>query len=135
MPLLSVDAMNASLDGDYGTTRGPHAADQHELALYDGDPALSGVELTGGGYARPTVDPADWADAVGGAKSTNAPVQFADASGAWASQARYWVLFDAADHVTAWDYAALNEPLNVSPGPGPAVQLTVFYADTVAVPE
>jgi hypothetical protein len=131
MPILSVAAMNTSLDDDYGTTRGPNAPDAHEVALFTGDPTLGGVELAGGGYARVVVNPGDWAAAVGGAKATVAPVQFPDATADWASQARYWVLFDHADHVTGWDYAALNEALSVFEGPGPAVQLTVYYADTV----
>lgn len=135
MPILSAAAMSASLDNDYGTTRGPNAADAHEMALYDGDPAIDGVELSGNGYARVTVAPSDWAAAVGGAKTTHSPVQFADATGPWSRQARYWVLFDAADE-EAWDYAALNEALSVTDaGPGPAIQPTVFYANTVDIPE
>lgn len=134
MPLLSVDAMNASLDNDYGTTRGPNAADSHELMLLDESPEFDGVEITGGGYARPAVAPEDWDAADGGSKGVF--VQFADATGAWSAPAKYWALVDAADHTTVWDYAALNEVLVVSEaGPGPGIQVTAFYADTAAVTE
>jgi hypothetical protein len=132
VPLVSIAAQNASLDGDYGTTRGPHAADSHELALYDDDPVLGGVELADSdcpGYARVPVAPEDWAAAVGGAKGTTLPVQFQDATGDWARQARFWALIDAADHVTIWDSAELNISVNVLTGSGPAVQPTVFYSN------
>lgn len=133
MPLLSVDARNASLDGDYGTTRGPHAADSHELALVTVDPSIVADplanEVTGGGYERPLVAPTDWTAAVGGAKATTLPVQFADATDTWSGEAKWWVLVDADDHTTCWDSGALNVPLNVVAGPGPAVQITVFYVD------
>lgn len=139
MPIRDVAAMNRSLDNDYGTTRGPNAADSHELALFDNDPTIDGVELDAGdcpGYARPDVDPADWAVAAGGQKSTSAPIQFANSTDPWTTQAKWWALVDGDDHTTVWDCAALNEALSVTDaGLGPAIQPTVFYANTVDIPE
>lgn len=139
MPIRDVAAMNRSLDNDYGTTRGPNAADSHELALFDNDPTIDGVELDAGdcpGYERTVVLPADWAAAAGGSKTTSAAVQFADATDAWATEAKWWALVDGDDHVTVWDCAALNESLSVTgAGPGPGIQPSVFYANTVDIPE
>lgn len=133
MPLYSVEAMNASLDGDYGTTRGPHAADAHEYALYDADPADGGEEVTEAdcpGYERLTVNPADWEAAVDGEKST-VLLQMADVTGAWDIAPQWFILFDAADGTTAWDGGALEAPLNVTgAGAGPQVVATVYYDDS-----
>jgi hypothetical protein len=135
MPLGSVAAMNASLDNDYGTTRGPHAAASHELALFAGDPLDSGVEIVGNGYARVTVLPAAWLAADEGQKSTAAAVQFPNATDEWDETVTHFALFDHADHVTMWDSAPLDEPVDVTAaGAGPAVIPTIFYADTVVIP-
>lgn len=133
MPILDVAAQNRSLDNDYGTTAGANAPSGHELALFDADPSIGGVELDGTdcpGYVRVPVAPTDWAAAAGGAKTTAALVEFPDATGAWSTQARWWGLFDGDDHTTLWDYASLTSALIVSAaGPGPAIQPTVFYSN------
>jgi hypothetical protein len=125
MPLASVAAQNASLDNDYGTTRGPNAPGAHELALFNGDPVNGGTELTGFGYARASVLPADWIAADDGAKS--ATVTFAAPTAAWLT-ATHWLLIDAADSTTFWESAAFDEALEVTgAGAGPEVTVTVFY--------
>lgn len=125
MPLASVTAQNASLDNDYGVTRGPNAPDSHELALFLGHPLLGGVELSGNGYARATVLPGDWVAAADGAKS--ATVTFADPTGEWQA-VDYYALYDAADGTTLWEVVSLAEPLEVTgAGTGPTVTFTVFY--------
>ena len=125
MPLASVPAQNASLDNDYGTTRGPNAPDAHELALFNGDPLNGGTELTGSGYARADVLPADWIAADDGAKS--ATVTFDDPTAEWLT-ATHWLLIDAADSTTFWESAGFDEALEVTAaGDGPQVTVTVFY--------
>lgn len=133
MPIRDVEAMNASLDNDYGTTRGPNAADSHELALFYGDPMTDGVEISGGGYARVTVNPADWLPANDGFKSTE-PIQFPATSGAWPDSPTHFALYDGS---VMWDNAPLVEPLDVTAASatGPTVVVTVFYDDNVLAPE
>lgn len=135
MPLGSVTAMNASLDNDYGTTRGPNAADSHELALFAGDPLDGGTEIVGNGYARVEILPADWAGSADAQKSTISVAQFPDATDEWSETVTHFALIDGADSVTLWDSAPLDEPIDVTAaGPGPAVLPTVFYADTITIP-
>lgn len=133
MPIRDVAAMNASLDNDYGTTRGANAADAHEVALFVGDPIDDGVELDptdNPGYARPVADSDDWPAAAGGAKTQL--VQYADATDEWLDSPTHWALIDHSDHTTMWDCAPLREPLLVtSAGDGPQVAVIVFYADVL----
>lgn len=141
MPIRDTAAMNRSLDNDYGTTRGPNAADSHLLALWDGDPMLDvseggGVEVVGGGYARVTVLPADWLPAVDGRKALAAPKQFPTVTAEWPEGAEYWALIDGGDGVTMWDCGPLTEALEVTgPGPGPLVTVAVYYDDAVTETE
>lgn len=127
MPLRDVAAQNRSLDNDYGTIRGPHAADSHQLALFFGDPLEDGVELNGTdcpGYARATVLPADWLAAADGAKT--ATVTFPDTTGEWTIAATHWGLFG--DDDAWWDCNELAEPLEVTGASnGPVVDVTVQY--------
>jgi hypothetical protein len=137
MPIRDVAAMNASLDNDYGTTRGPNAAASHELALFNGDPMIDvadggGTELTAldnPGYARVTVSPADWLPAANGRKDLTSPKQLPATTGEWLESPTHWALIAAG---VMWDCAPLNEPLEVTgPGAGPLVSVTVFYDDAV----
>jgi hypothetical protein len=126
MPLASVAAQNASLDNDYGTTRGPNAPDAHELALFNGDPRFGGTELSGNGYDRTPVLPADWDPAEDGAKS--ATVTPADATGEWQS-ATHWLLIATATG-DWWETAALDQATSVTAaGPVTPVTVTAFYGD------
>ena len=133
MPIRDTAARNASLDNDYGTTRGPNAAASHALALFNGDPLVDGVELSGGGYARVTVLAADWAAASDGMKSPTNPQTFPATTAAWPNPATHWALYAGS---VMWDCGPLTEPLEVTgPGPGPTVGITVFYDETVVPPE
>lgn len=134
MALVSIAAQNASLDNDYGAAKGPNAAASHEVALYQGDPVNGGVELdAAGGYARPTVtnDGTSWAAAAGGAK-TSAVVGFADATAEWTvagvpAVATHFLLVDATTG-DFWDSGLLGDEVSVeAAGPGPSVQLTIYY--------
>lgn len=137
MPIRDTAAMNHSLDDDYGTTRGPNAADSHLLTLWDGTPMIpvidgGGSEIVGNGYARVEIFPADWSSAVDGMKTLVAPVQFPATTGEWPEGAEYWGLIDAADGVTMWDCGPLAEPLEVTgAGDGPIVSVSVYYDDAV----
>lgn len=130
MPIRDVAAMNASLDNDYGTTRGPNAAAEHALALFVGDPLVDGVEVTGGGYARVTVAAADWSPAADGEKSTTEPVAFPATTGEWPDSVTHFALIAAGE--VMWDAAPLAEELVVTgAGPGPVLNVTIFFADTL----
>lgn len=132
MPIRDTAAMNASLDNDYGATHGPNAPDSHDLALFDDDPSLDGLELTdtdSPGYARVAIpNDATWAPAADGSKSLVVPAQMPDPTDAWV-EATHWGLFDGS---TLWDYGPLTEPLEVTAaGDGPLVSPVVFYDDSV----
>lgn len=130
MPIRDEAAMNASLDNDYGTTAGPNAAAEHLMALYTGDPRLAAPEVTGDGYTRTVVQPADWDPAVGGRKTT--VVTMLPPSGDWDS-ATWWGLLDAADPDVMWDCAPLADPLDVTGAStdGPIITITVFYNNSL----
>jgi hypothetical protein len=104
-----------------------------ELALFDGDPMLDGVELTGNGYARVTIAPADWAAAADGQKGLTVPAQFPAPTDAW-TEADYFALFRVGDGAMG-DNAPLTEPLEVTgaAATGPLVSPVVFYDDSVEV--
>ena len=130
MTLLSTAAQNASLDNDYGATKGPNAPAAHQLALFNGDPLLGGTELTAtGGYARVTVtnNGTTWPAASSGEK-TSAAITFPTSTAAWSDTATHWVLYDDADGTTAWDCGVLNEELAVVAASTVAqTTLTIFY--------
>lgn len=139
MGLLTTPAQNASLDNDYGATKGPNAAAAHELALYAGDPAAGGVELdSAGGYARPLVtnNGTNWAAAAGGAK-TSAILAFAVSTGEWTvaaspAVATHFLLIDSTTG-DFWDSGLLAPPISVdAAGETPHAQLTVYYDNTGA---
>lgn len=131
MPIRDVAAMNASLDNDYGTTRGPNAAASHDLALFVGDPLTDGVEVTGGGYARATIAAADWAPAADGMKETTAPVALPNTTAEWPDAATHWALFAG---TVMWDCGPLTEPLEVTgASAGPLVAVAVFYDDSALI--
>lgn len=141
MPIRDIAAMNRSLDNDYGPTRGPNAAASHLLALFDGDPMVDvaeggGEEVSGNGYARVSIAPADWSPAANGYKPMASPKVFPDTTAEWPNGASYWALIDGGDGVTMWDCGPLAEPLEITgPGPGPVVSISVFYDDAVTVEE
>ena len=109
-----------SLDLFYDTAPNPFDA-----VLFTGDPDLSGVELSGNGYADGTVDTADWSPAADGLKVTG-PIVFGTPTGDW--ETATWV--GLRDSVTgAWaDVVPLAEPLDVTgAGDPPELAITVFY--------
>jgi hypothetical protein len=117
--LASIAAQNASLDNDYGTTRGPNTPTSLQVALLAS--ADTSDEITGTGYARVVLDSDDWLAAADGVK-TSEPVSFGPPTGAWET-ARFAGLYDTVAGAW-WDVVALTEPLTVT-GAGPAVVVTL----------
>ena len=134
MALLDAAAQNASLDNDYGGSKGPHAPNAFTLELWAGDPANGGVQMdNAGGYAPVTVTnngtnfpPAD-ADA-----KTCAAQTFPSSTGEWTAGgnpdvATHWLLRDTATGA-AWDYAELVDEISVeAAGTEVTVQPVIFY--------
>ncbi len=123
MPIRDVAVMDDFLDLMLGS-------ETWELALFDGDPMTDGVELSGSGYGRVTIAPADWAAAVDGAKSLTVPATLPAPTDAW-DDASHWALFRVSDDAMG-PTAELTEALEVTgPGDGPTIQPTVFFDDAV----
>lgn len=139
MPILDTTAREKSLQGIYGPTP-PTRPASFTVHLYVGSPEFPDsyempdtTEQDDGtfapnGYAAATVANASFAlDDLG----IGARVQFGDALAEWPDTATHWLLRDAATG-EGWDYAELATPLDVTAaGPGPALDVTVFYADDV----
>lgn len=127
---MDTAAMDALLDAGYGTTRATHCPASHELALFYGDPRDGGTELAAdGGYARVTVDAADWSAASGGEKTT-AWMQLPPTTDAYSSMATHWALIASGE--VLWDSGPLTEPLEVTgAGDGPLVRAVVRFADSI----
>ena len=67
------------------------------LALFVGDPEDSGVEISGGNYARKSVAATDWNAASAGSLTNANDITFPQATDVWsASDVTYWALYDAA---------------------------------------
>lgn len=124
MPLLDQAARNKSLDNDYGTARAAGAPSAFEVALFQGNPAQGGVEVSGSGYARASLNSDDWGAAAGGVKEVT--VTFPSPTDAWTT-AYFWALYDPVG-ADWWDYAPFTSPLVITgAGSGPVVALAVFY--------
>lgn len=131
MPIRDAIARRKSLRNDYGTDAAADAPASHDLALFAGDPMLDGVEVTGGGYARAEVLPADWED--DDTEAIFAIVQFPDATAAW-DIATHWALYGADGNW--WDCGEFASPMNVAgAGPGPEARVPIFYADAITEPD
>lgn len=132
MALVSVAAQNASLAMSYGASHGSLAPDNLEVALYVGDPANGGTELSAtGGYVAVTVanDGATWPDAPADGAITSAPIAFAASTDAWSDTADWWLIRDA-DTGDAWDSGLLSDPVGVfRAGVVARPSLTAFYED------
>lgn len=126
---FSVDGMNAVLDAylDAVTT--------FEIGLFEGDPTVNGTEVSGGGYARASIDAADWAVASEGARVNDTMITFAAATGEWDRSATHFALFVAGDPDPWPGSGELTDELMVTEaGPGPVIvpgALVVFYESTV----
>lgn len=128
--LISTGAQNASLDNDYGATKGPNAAANLEVALYDGDPSIDGAELTStGGYVATSFanDGTTWPTAATAGSKTTAVLSLFTSTAALSDTASWFVLRDPLTG-DLWDAGALTEEVNVTgAGVAVSVQLTVYY--------
>ena len=111
MPLGSDAARNAVLDASLSSTAAPESL---YLALFAGDPASGGVEISGGGYARVAVPRSAWAAASGGQKSNSAELTFPTSTGAWSGTATHTALMSASTGGDRWDTGALGSPVAVT---------------------
>lgn len=134
MALLDTAAQNASLDNDYGATKGPNSPASLQLALFRGDPSDGGVELdAAGGYARVTVtnDGTNFPAAADGQK-TCAAQNFPTSTAQWTvagvpDVADYFAFIDASTG-TRWDSGQLSDPVSVgAAGIAVSVVPVIFY--------
>ena len=82
------------------------------MALFVGDPAAAGVEISGGDYARKSVATADWSVASNAFKHNVNPVTFPQSTGVWsADDVTHWALFNApaAGNIKAHDDLPVNQ--------------------------
>ncbi len=124
--------MNSHLEASYGPNRGPLRPSTHEYALFYGDPRDGGVEVTGGGYARVTIDgDTDWNPAVDGGISTNL-MQLPDTTDEYDVDPDHWALIYDDGGPVLDDSGPLSEPLVVTgAGSGPLVRATPRFADSI----
>ena len=129
---MDIAAMNSHLEASYGPARAAARPSTHELALFYGDPRDGGVEITGGGYARVTVDgDSDWGAAADGEMST-VWLTLPATTGEYDSEATHWALiYDSSGDVLD-DAGPLETPLVVTGvGSGPEVRAVVRFADSI----
>jgi hypothetical protein len=85
---FSVQVKNGWLDGLTAATL--------YAALFVGDPAGAGVEISGGDYARKAIVTGDWSVASNAFKHNVNPATFPRANGVWsAANITHFALFDA----------------------------------------
>lgn len=136
MAIRDQAAMERSLDNDYGATAGPHAPASFQVALFDGDPSVEGVELRTlnddnepTNYSRVTIFQEDFGPAEEGVKALLEPVTFPAPAAEW-DTATHWGLYDPVEGLW-WDCAPFQDPLEVTAASnkGPVVSLAIFYDD------
>lgn len=132
--LRDIAAQNASLDNDYGPTRGPHTPDELEVALLETRDVATELSATtdvegvptGNGYARPTHSSDDWLAAADGVKTTSVPLNFGTPTLAWQT-ARWAALIEPVTGVV-WDVVKLVEPVTVTGAGSPVLgPISVAY--------
>lgn len=123
MALGSENARNAVLDASLSGTDAPASL---YLALFAGDPATGGVEITGGSYARVEVPKANWAAASGGSKANSASIAFPTSTATgWTGTATHAALMSTASGAgDRWDVGPLGASITVS-GSGTTVTFAI----------
>lgn len=140
MPIKDTAAMNASLDNDYGATKGPNSPSSHQLALFVGDPQIAeeddgGIEISSvnnPGYARATVpNDATWAPAEDGFKKTVDSIEMAAPTAAWLDEPTHWALIASGEVV--WDTGPFLEPMQITGSSVDPILVNpvVFYSDSI----
>lgn len=138
---MDVEAQQAFLDNNYGTTAGPHAPDGFEVACFFGDPILDGVEIDdetevddglGGtemvpnGYERFACDQADFLDTDEFGVKTTVTLTGAVPLEAWET-ITHLQLFDP---VTGkkWGRSRLAKPREITgAGDAPTFVIEIFF--------
>ena len=141
MPIKDEAAMNASLDNDYGSSKGPNSPTTHQFALFVGDPQIDlvnggGYEVNSAncpGYARVTVanNGTVWAPADGGLKETIDGITLPPPTDEWVDEPTHWSLIASGEVV--WDTGPFTEPMQITGESvdGIVVRPVVFYSDAV----
>ena len=82
------------------------------LAFFDGDPEAGGTELSGGGYARSAIAPADWNTPSGGKINNANTIAMPTATGDWNGGADipFCGMFDAPTAGTRFNQKVLVVP-------------------------
>lgn len=132
MVLASEIAKNISLDACYGGSKSSVWPATVYMALFAGDPADTGVELTSaGGYARVAItnDTTHWPAAAGGQKANALEVAFPASSAAWSATATHFALMSALTAGNKLDSALLTSPVAVTA----AATTVVFPANSLTL--
>lgn len=126
--IRDIGPRNASLANDYGATKGPNAAASHQFAVFEGDPSVDGVELTGGGYARVTLpnDGTVWPAPVGGQLTITVDLPL---TGEPTGIGDHFALFDAADGTSCWDTGPLSTDLLYTAAGTYQITITIVSED------
>lgn len=113
---MDIAARNDALACMFGDARSTRAPATWEVALFDGDPLTTGVELTaGGGYAPKAVanTTANWPEPANGA-ITAAPIDWGTSTGAWSDTATHFVIRRPGTTGQGWYSRALAEAITVA---------------------
>lgn len=133
---FSPASRSKSLQNDYGPVPSGTRVVNWLAHLYDGNPAVDGVELDDTscpGYVAIEIANDDFATTDD--NQVEVEVDVPDATGAWTKTAR-WVLLEDADNLGEfWDYVPINALRATAAGPfdGPLV-ITINYADDATTP-
>ena len=99
MPIGSTQGKNDALDANYGASRSTAFPATVYLALFNGDPTVSGSELSPstGGYTRLSIpnDATNWGAASSGVKSNLLTLYMPASTGAFNASANYFGFYDA----------------------------------------
>jgi hypothetical protein len=126
VPVYDVAERNAFLDNQFGPNHGASAPSSHDVALFNGDPANGGTEISGNGYARVTVpNDSTWPVAADGQKTR--PVTFPAPTAAW-GEVTHWGLYNG---TVLGFYDALDSPgeVTAASSQGPTVQVAIYFSD------
>jgi len=127
MPLLTPEARIQFLSLRLGPTRAAGSPDSYDVALFDDDPAIGGVEISGPGYARAIVLADDFT--LEG-EEFSVMATFPAPTDAW-DEANVAVLYDPVTGY-AWDSVPLQEPVVIGEaGPAPLLQLSIYFGDAL----
>jgi hypothetical protein len=85
------------------------------VALFVGDPAGAGVEVSQGGYSRKQTAGTDWEAASSGATQNTNAIAFGTATESWGT-VDYFAVYDAASAGNMLGYGALTQSKAIGSG-------------------